>query len=92
MALDLLSIPPMSAECERLFSFAGQTVSPQRESVGGQYYMTWMRRPVRDTISRHLAGPFKLNKWIGAQVVTLDDEEKLVIASLPLRATTRFKT
>jgi hypothetical protein len=30
MALDLLSIPPMSAECERLFSLAGQMVSPLR--------------------------------------------------------------
>lgn len=30
MALDLLSIPPMSAECERLFSVAGQMVSPLR--------------------------------------------------------------
>ncbi|KAK2926757.1 HAT, C-terminal dimerization domain [Fusarium oxysporum f. sp. vasinfectum] len=30
MALDLLSVPPMSAECERLFSVAGQMVSPLR--------------------------------------------------------------
>lgn len=30
MALDLLSNPPMSAECERLFSFTGQMVSPLR--------------------------------------------------------------
>ena len=30
MALDLLSIPPMSAECERLFSVSGQMVSPLR--------------------------------------------------------------
>ncbi len=28
MALDVLSIPPMSAECERIFSVAGQMVSP----------------------------------------------------------------
>jgi hypothetical protein len=30
MALDLLSIPPMSAECERLSSVTGQMVSPLR--------------------------------------------------------------
>ncbi|KAM5529192.1 hAT family dimerization domain protein [Fusarium oxysporum f. sp. phaseoli] len=30
MALDVLSIPPMSAECERLFSIAGKMVSPLR--------------------------------------------------------------
>jgi hypothetical protein len=30
MALDLLSIPPMSAECERLSSVSGQMVSPLR--------------------------------------------------------------
>ncbi|PWI64080.1 hypothetical protein PCL_00001 [Purpureocillium lilacinum] len=30
MALDILSIPPMSAECERLFSVTGQMVSPLR--------------------------------------------------------------
>ena len=30
MALDVLSIAPMSAECERLFSVSGQMVSPLR--------------------------------------------------------------
>ena len=30
MALDLLPVPLMSAECERLFSVAGQMVSPLR--------------------------------------------------------------
>jgi hypothetical protein len=34
MAIDLLSIPAMSAEPERLFSRAKHTVSPLRQSLG----------------------------------------------------------
>lgn len=33
MALDFLSIPPMSAECERLFSAAGRMVAPIRSRL-----------------------------------------------------------
>jgi hypothetical protein len=38
IALDLLSTPPMSAECERLFSVAGQNGLAATDSIGSQYY------------------------------------------------------
>jgi hypothetical protein len=49
MAFDILSIPPMSAECERLFSAAGQMVSPLRtrmeaSTIGiAQTLRSWVR-------------------------------------------------
>ncbi|KAM5529798.1 hAT family dimerization domain protein [Fusarium oxysporum f. sp. phaseoli] len=49
MALDVLSIPPMSAECERLFSVAGQMVSPlgtrlEASTIGmTQTLRSWVR-------------------------------------------------
>jgi hypothetical protein len=33
MAIDILSIPAMSAECERTFSSAGSMVSPKRSRL-----------------------------------------------------------
>lgn len=56
MALDLLSIPPMSAECERLFSVAGQMVSPQRSRLEAstigvtQTLRSWVRNGLISTI------------------------------------------
>lgn len=49
MAFDILSVPPMSAECERLFSAAGQMVSPLRtrmeaSTIGiAQTLRSWVR-------------------------------------------------
>jgi hypothetical protein len=33
MALEVLTVPPMSADCERLFSEAGQMTNPQRNRL-----------------------------------------------------------
>ncbi|OAA63224.1 transposase [Akanthomyces lecanii RCEF 1005] len=55
MALDLLSIPPMSAECERLFSVAGQMVSPFRTRLEAstigvtQTVRSWVRNGLIDS-------------------------------------------
>lgn len=49
MALDFLTIPPMSAECERLFSAAGRMVTPLRSRLDAQVIGTcqvlrsWLR-------------------------------------------------
>lgn len=49
MALDFLTIQPMSAECERLFSASGQMVVPQRTSLEArtigmcQVLRSWLR-------------------------------------------------
>lgn len=54
MALDLLSIPPMSAECERLFSVSGQMVSPLRTRLEAstigitQTLRSWVRSGLID--------------------------------------------
>ena len=54
MALDSLSIPPMSAECKRLFSVAGQTAQPLRTrlEVGTigitQTLRSWVRNGLTD--------------------------------------------
>jgi hypothetical protein len=54
MALDLLSVPPMSAECERLFSVAGQMVSPLRTRLEAstigitQTLRSWVRNGLID--------------------------------------------
>jgi hypothetical protein len=36
MALDVLTVPPMSADCERLFSEAGQMANPQRNRLSAE--------------------------------------------------------
>jgi hypothetical protein len=49
MALDFLTIPPMSAECERLFSAAGRIVTPLWSRLNAQVIETcqvlrlWLR-------------------------------------------------
>jgi hypothetical protein len=56
MALDLLSVPPMSAECERLFSVAGQMVSPLRTRLEAstigitQTLRSWVRNGLIDAV------------------------------------------
>ncbi|RFN53926.1 restless-like transposase, partial [Fusarium flagelliforme] len=56
MALDLLSVPPMSAECERLFSVAGQMVSPLRTRLEAstigmtQTLRSWARNGLMDAV------------------------------------------
>jgi len=56
MALDLLSVPPMSAECERLFSVAGQMVSPLRTRLEAstigmtQTLKSWVRNGLIDVV------------------------------------------
>jgi len=56
MALDLLSIPPMSAECERLFSTTGQMVSPLRTRLEAstigitQTLRSWVRNGLIDAV------------------------------------------
>ncbi len=55
MALDVLSIPPMSAECERLFNVAGQMVSPFRTRLEAstigitQTVRSWVRSGLIDS-------------------------------------------
>lgn len=55
MALDVLSIPPMSAECERLFSVTGQMVSPFRTRLEAstigitQTVRSWVRNGLIDS-------------------------------------------
>ena len=50
LALDILAIPPMAADCERTFSLAKLTISSQRQSVqpetleGLQCMKNWLRR------------------------------------------------
>jgi hypothetical protein len=54
MALDSLSIPPMSAECKRLFSVAGQTALPLRTRLEAgtigitQTLRSWVRNSLID--------------------------------------------
>ncbi|KJZ68671.1 hypothetical protein HIM_11943 [Hirsutella minnesotensis 3608] len=56
MALDFLTIQPMSAECERLFSAAGRMVTPLRsqldaETIGMcQVLRSWLRAGVIDDL------------------------------------------
>jgi len=56
MALDLLSVPPMLAECERLFSVAGQMVSPLRTRLEAstigmtQTLRSWVRNGLIDAV------------------------------------------
>lgn len=56
MALDLLSIPPMSAECKRLFSVTGQMVSPLRTRLEAstigitQTLRSWVRNRLIEAV------------------------------------------
>jgi hypothetical protein len=54
MAIDILSIPAMSAECERTFSSAGSMVSPKRSRLDAstiavtQTVRSWFRAGLLD--------------------------------------------
>jgi hAT family C-terminal dimerisation region len=56
MALDFLTIQPMSAECERLFSAAGLMVTPQRNRLEAhtigicQVLRSWLRAGIIDEL------------------------------------------
>ena len=56
MALDFLTIQPMSAECERLFSAAGLMVTPQRNRLEAhtieicQVLRSWIRAGIIDEL------------------------------------------
>ena len=56
MALDFLTIQPMSAECERLFSAAGQMMTPQRTALDAvilsicQCLRSWSRAGLIDDL------------------------------------------
>ena len=56
MALDFLTIQPMSAECERLFAAAGRMVTPLRSRLDAdiigmcQVLRSWLRAGVIDDL------------------------------------------
>ncbi|KAI8404487.1 hypothetical protein FOFC_15982 [Fusarium oxysporum] len=60
MALDLLTVPPMSAECERLFSTTGRMVTKSRNRLGAstiglcQTLRSWLRAGLIGSLDRIL--------------------------------------
>ncbi|KAG7423622.1 hypothetical protein Forpi1262_v015343 [Fusarium oxysporum f. sp. raphani] len=60
MALDLLTVPPMSAECERLFSTTGRMVTKSRNRPGAstiglcQTLRSWLRAGLIGSLDRIL--------------------------------------
>lgn len=60
MALDFLTVQPMSAECERLFSAAGQMVTPLRTQLDAQVIemcqvlRSWLRAGVITELDQFL--------------------------------------
>lgn len=70
MALDFLTVQPMSAECERLFSASGRMVSPQRTLLDAQ--IVSMCQVLR---SWYRAG---LVKQIDPLLLSIQEEEELV--------------
>jgi hypothetical protein len=71
MALDILTVQPMSAECERLFSAAGQITSPLRNALDAliigmcQVLRSWLRAGVikdLDPVLSSLEDEEKANK------------------------------
>ncbi|KAJ6439221.1 restless-like transposase [Purpureocillium lavendulum] len=84
MALDFLSIPPMSAECERLFSAAGRMVAPIRSRLEAniigmaQCLRSWLRSGLVDELgSVLLATPEILRDKDGSY----SDEEEAWLAA-----------
>ena len=60
MALDLLTVPPMSAECERLFSTTGRMVTKSRSRLDAstiglcQTLRSWLRAGLISSLDRIL--------------------------------------
>jgi len=60
MALDLLTVPPMSAECERLFSTTGRMVTKSRKRLDAstiglcQTLRSWLRAGLIGSLDRIL--------------------------------------
>ncbi|KAG7423162.1 hypothetical protein Forpi1262_v015728 [Fusarium oxysporum f. sp. raphani] len=60
MALDLLTVPPMSAECERLFSITGRMVTKSRNRLDAstiglcQTLRSWLRAGLIESLDRIL--------------------------------------
>jgi hypothetical protein len=79
MALDLLSIPPMSAECERLFSVAGQKVSPLRtrlEANTGTIGVTQTLRPwVRNGLINDVDTLIDVSREVANSIIWKPDED-----------------
>lgn len=65
MALDLLTVAPMSAECERLFSVAGQMVSRLRNRLDAstiglcQTLRSWLRAGLIGQLDQVLTDPWQ---------------------------------
>ena len=63
MALDILSVAPMSAEVERLFSSAGKMLAPDRSRLEAntigitQTVRSWLRAGYISTEEKLLHGP-----------------------------------
>ncbi len=79
MALDLLTIQPMSMECERLFSVAGQMVTPLRTRVDSrviemcQVPRSWLRAVVITELDQLLVSPNEEHKAL--KITRMSDEE-----------------
>ncbi|RKK07365.1 hypothetical protein BFJ66_g18493 [Fusarium oxysporum f. sp. cepae] len=71
MALDFLTIQPMSAECERLFAAAGRMVTPLRSRLDAdiigmcQVLRSWLRAGVIDELDE-LFLPVEESTGVGA--------------------------
>ena len=85
-ALDHLSCPAMATQCERVFSAARRTLTPERNALGlkvfeaCEYLRWWWRNRV--VTGRLTAGPMAPRVQIEAQLVTallgdaaLDEED-----------------
>jgi hypothetical protein len=87
MALDFLTIQPMSAECERLFSAAGLTVTSQRSRLQAhiigicQVLRSWLRADIIDELDPMLV--FMANEDIS----TLGDDVNVLETAVWLTST-----
>jgi hypothetical protein len=79
MTLGLLSIPPMSVECERLFSVAGQMLSPLRtrldvSTIGmAQTLRSWVRNGLVDAVGSLI----DVSEELGSSVIWEAEEDGL---------------
>jgi hypothetical protein len=74
MAIDLLSMPPMSAESERVFSGARRTITWERHSLGcevveqSECLKSWIRLLIKD-------GEVSIDPLLAQQVLEAPEEE-----------------